>query len=826
MTIEEAIKHALDGKAILFLGSGFCKGATNAMGREFPLGSELCTRMIQDGNIDVSGDSAEDCKDTEYIAERYLQVNQRMDLVRFLRNEFTCQTCSQSQEIIATVNWKKIYTTNYDDVMELASRKQNITNRVSVAPETSLAEIADAKHAIIHMNGFVGNITDKNVETTVKLTKGSYQINSIQDNDWAISLKADIQTAKSVIFIGYSMDYDIDLQRIFAESEDMKGKSVFITWNETNRMRLNMEKFGSVESIGVDGFAARIEKIKQNYTPDAASYDLRCLRQIKEEKIQTSRSIRDEEITDLFFQGKISMKNIYSSCHEKYIITRECSENICRNICGDYKAVIIHSDIGNGKTVLFRALEAELLKHGSVYYVENLTQEIQDDMEHICANPGLKFIFIENYNRIIDSEYVKILSRYQQSDIRFLFTVRSYLNDNLYRNFLTRFHIQEESILIEDINELSNAELTSMCQLLNDYSLWGKRAGDTYAQKMQYLRKTCHAEMKNIMLDLLKSENMQRKIKRLLDTLFENQDIKEITLLLFICNTISINIELYDILILLNKQAKSSAVINNQNIHEFFDFRRNHVEIKSPLVAYYVLKTGKYDQDVEKLLLTVLPVLDRNSYMNNYRNALRMLISYSNLQMIFGKPRKNNFDRYIHIFEMAKNLNYHKENPFFWLQYAIVRMEMKQYNIAGVYLENAEAYNQKKFSADSWQIEINKARLLLEQTLEEQNINDSFGNFEEAFALLYKSKTVNRFYPFRQVSLFEPYYKQFYDAWSPEEQLIFFNNVIEMQKSLKKYLESKEMKDTRNHKRRGELSNIVRKLERMRKEMLDKDVQP
>lgn len=125
------------------------------------------------------------------------------------------------------------------------------------------------------------------------------------------------------------------------------------------------------------------------------------------------------------------------------------------------------------------------------------------------------------------------------------------------------------------------------------------------------------------MLDLLKSQNMQRKIKKLLDTLFENQDIKEITLLLFICNTLTIDIELNDILILLNKQAKSSAVIYNQNIRDFFDFRKNRVEIKSPLVAYYVLKTGKYDRDVEQLLMTVFPVLDRNSYIDKYRKRTK-----------------------------------------------------------------------------------------------------------------------------------------------------------------------------------------------------------
>lgn len=106
------------------------------------------------------------------------------------------------------------------------------------------------------------------------------------------------------------MDYDIDLQRIFAESEDMKSKTIFISWKETKRMRLNMEKFGEIESIGVDGFADRIEQVEKDYVPEQTSYELKCLRQVQKENVANGREIRDSEIIDLF-----SRENI----HEKYL---------------------------------------------------------------------------------------------------------------------------------------------------------------------------------------------------------------------------------------------------------------------------------------------------------------------------------------------------------------------------------------------------------------------------------------------------------------------------------------------------------------------------
>ena len=132
--------------------------------------------------------------------------------------------------------------------------------------------------------------------------------------------------------------------------------------------------------------------------------------------------------------------------------------------------------------------------------------------------------------------------------------------------------------------------------------------------------------MKSIMLDLLQSDEMQRKVKRLLSMLFQDNDLKEITLLLFICKTIAIELKLDDIVILLNKQVKTPAVLKNTEIREFFDFDGNHVKLKSPLVAYFILQHYNYNEDIEAILRKILPVLDRHSSIERYRNMLRMLI--------------------------------------------------------------------------------------------------------------------------------------------------------------------------------------------------------
>src|SRR5574344_1250014 len=124
---KEIIESALTGNAILFLGAGFSVGAINVKGSKFFIGKELCETLIEEGNIDVEGEEERDLEDLGYISRRYLESNNtKRDLIGLLKNNYSCKTVSDEHMTIAKIPWKKIYTTNYDDVMEVSSRTVNI----------------------------------------------------------------------------------------------------------------------------------------------------------------------------------------------------------------------------------------------------------------------------------------------------------------------------------------------------------------------------------------------------------------------------------------------------------------------------------------------------------------------------------------------------------------------------------------------------------------------------------------------------------------------------------------------------------------------------
>lgn len=815
MTLDECITYAIEGNAILFLGSGFNVDAINYNDRRFPLGDGLCEMLIKDGKIDVSEDQDADKKDLQYISERYLDYNSRTDLVNFLKREFSCKKISESQKIVATVDWKKIYTTNYDDTFEYAS-KMSEQYREAVSPKTSMQSSALKRGSIIHLNGDINSLDEKDLDDVFKLLRTSYQKRTIPDSDLAICLSNDIKNAQCMIFIGYSLDYDIELQQIFIESGINKDKCVFITYNPSNRQKRNMEHFGHVEEIGLQEFASMLSECKKTYVPEKYDYRLKCLHKIEDEEINPALFISDDTVSELFLYGKIDMRALVSVYSNKYAITRTLCNEIERNITNACQAVIIHSDMGNGKSVIVRQLEVDLSKKGKVYYLGEINSFFQEDIAEVLKCSGEKYIVIENYNRIIDSEFISIIENGVKSGIKFIFTVRTYLNDNLYSRFMYKTQIQEDKIGIYDINHLDGRECRDICKLLDKYSLWGTKSSQKAAQKLKYIKKSCKSEMKNIMIGVLNSPSMKEKVNKLLQTIFDSQDAKEIVLLSFICEVIACGLTLEDIVLLLNKQGRVGSIVKNQQIREFIDFENNKILLKSSIMAGYVLQNMSYNDDVERIIKKILRTLGNNTYIRRYEHMLRMLISYSNLRMLFNKEDKTFNQRILRIYEVGKTLEYHKETPFFWLQYAIARMEEKQYDTAKIYLDNAEDYRKKKGDEDSWQIDTIKGRFLLEDTIAEQKIDSAFVNFDEAFHCLHDNKTPDMNYPLRQVSLFEQYYKLFYNNFTFEEKNIFLQHCIDMEKVLKDYLDAPR----RNTSKSIELRNTLKMLKRIRKDII------
>ena len=113
MDLSLAIEHAIDGNAILFLGSGSSIGALNLRNEPFMTGSQFAKHLAKLADIE------EDAL-LEDAAEEYVNKFGEEKLIQELQFEFTAKEITKGHEILAQVPWKAIFTTNYDNVFEMA----------------------------------------------------------------------------------------------------------------------------------------------------------------------------------------------------------------------------------------------------------------------------------------------------------------------------------------------------------------------------------------------------------------------------------------------------------------------------------------------------------------------------------------------------------------------------------------------------------------------------------------------------------------------------------------------------------------------------------
>lgn len=114
MKLEEAIKHAIDGHALLFLGSGFSVGAKPIKGDAFLTGRQLAKHFYNECGISPPDE------DLNYAAQKYRKKFTDQKLVEDLQQLFTASEVDKNHERFSEIRWKGIYTTNYDDVLERA----------------------------------------------------------------------------------------------------------------------------------------------------------------------------------------------------------------------------------------------------------------------------------------------------------------------------------------------------------------------------------------------------------------------------------------------------------------------------------------------------------------------------------------------------------------------------------------------------------------------------------------------------------------------------------------------------------------------------------
>lgn len=727
MNIKEIYKEILSGNTVLITGSGANVGVKNHNGDAFPVGSALPELLYKQCGINAP-DNPYDLQDA---SETFLERKTANELIKLLRQTFNVGELSETVKIIYSMPWMRCYTTNYDEVPLLASDRRLLPVTINQSTKKLIAYGA----CCVYINGYLGRLDEKSLFSEFKLTKTSYlSMNNILASQWGSVFKDDLECATRIIVTGLSLEYDLDLERIL-QDKTLAEKVVFIEKEGiTEDKKRKLGRFGTVIDIGLERFAIGLDEYKRTeFIQTNKENRLICFERNSRKNVQKEATSR--EVYELLMRGELA-NNLFWREAGKYkaLIYRDQVYNVIDAIDKRIKLVFIHANLGNGKGIFLEQLKQQLYSKGiSVYTLleENNKREIAD-IEKIMSETGPKVVIIENYFNHID--VLRIFSRHNCEDLTFVLTARTMVYEVKLIETCELFDVKSGESVIFDINKLSRKEIQNCYNILQKYEFWGNMTGLPTKEKIALLTKKTmgNCELQSILLAVINSSTIREKINEIIKKIEEeSSDYYHAIILMLISKVMSLELRIKDISSI-EDQLRMFDVrfVKNDAIQELVTFNSNgkmDYRIKSSIIAKVILNGIDNSAEIIDALKKIAIYANRYSENVRYESILQNIVSFSHVNS-FLNGKRDNIDFIMDYYDTLKDIEYYRENSFFWLQYSIACMRYKNFELAQNYIDVAYGKFRENEVNVPFQCDNQQARIYLEQIKygKSKNISEDF----------------------------------------------------------------------------------------------------
>lgn len=774
MTIEEAIRLLPRGKCILFTGSGFSFGAKNA--HKDSSGKFCDVRSAYDIMMDLAamaGIADEKNLNLGDVAD-YCRKNIPLgNLINFLKKEFSVTDVSDDHLAIGSIEWRRCYTTNYDEILEIAHKK-NGRPISSITINTREKDAGKSKGACIHLNGVISNLSEGTLDNEFKFTHRSYLVDEFTASDWFGRFKEDLLNADAVFFIGFSGDYDLDIKRVFESTKELREKSFFIIGTDSGKLSISkLKEFGNVHPIGLDGFVKKFREISNEFesVPNNVTLPLsfKCFRRVDGDDEGGRIGVNAIDVINLLSHGEIDPVVLNRSVREpndfRYFIYRNKIDYVILRIAEGYKYFLVTSSLGNGKSLFAEGLAVKLSRAGfQVFFFDKEREFVFDEVEQICNDYEKPVIVVDNYVQY--TQLVKKISKRLTDNTVLILTERTsrYEMSSDFLDFL------DDDPYAISLDKLDDTERESIVRLFDKYGLWGDKAALSFRDKKNFIRDNCKNCFCDLLLNRLEANQLKKSYNGIISAIKDKEQYYKAILLILFSNFFGFKLE-YGSLI----ESMAGNVLNNpsfksnHNIKELINFEEEKITFRSSILAKHILSKHIDKEDFKEYYIALFNELDRKSKGNKIvRNALKEMMKHSNLYKFFGNNRS-----IYSIYDNISDCQFTQSHPLFWLQYAIAKTSDRQFHDARRHFDTSYALAKAIDNYNTFQIDNHYARFLLSGALhgDELDADDAFSVFREAHDKLMTERKGDEFrhYIYSVANDYEPFWRKYSKSFSPEE---------------------------------------------------------
>jgi hypothetical protein len=732
MTLDQGLEAILDQQAVLFAGAGFSLGAVSMSGKLVP-GARKLTEILCDSISHPLLTSLEEA------SELVLDERGPDFLAGILTEHYRVRTVAPWQRQICDAPWRRIYTTNYDNIVERS------ISATPVTLEDDVYDVPKQELLCVHLNGYIDRVTRTNITTHLKLTESSYASASIADSPWCALLREDFRLARAVFLVGYSLS-DLDLRRILLEEPELIPKCFFIVGHDPNEiLRRRIRKYGQLVDITTEEFNGLLQLKASTYVPADSPTYFTGIRAYQP-------SSGSDRITDLSFQrlltdGQWRQEEVQESLRsgQTYYLQRDCLKFIFQLLENNH-TIALTSNIGNGKTLLLEGVKYEATAQGfRVFEAVEQTSGVAAELERIASAGGSILVVIDNYEGWLSS--LKHFRAMAGPGMKLVVAARNSVHDVLEDDLADS--VGMDYVPEVNIDLLSDYEVSWIIDAMDAHGLWGERASASGVKKREFIREKCGSQLSSVLLRLVKSPDIENRFRKLLNKASADREVLDLVLTVLILTVIQGTVRIATLADLIDLRVlNSSSIRKSPVVAEILDFQNSVVVLRSPTTAQYILK---YLADPDRVLACLVAITRRAhdaAAVSRQNDALwKKITRFGSLDLVL--PEKSVGLTVIRFYESVKNLKLARDNPLFWLQYAVASLTTGQTARAKTYFETAYSYAESR-GFDTFQIDNHYARFLLVEAQENASIDAAFSAFREARQIINRQlQSERRHYPFR-----------------------------------------------------------------------------
>jgi hypothetical protein len=782
MDYQSAIESAINGRCLLFLGSGYSLGAQTIANKKILSTKSLAHELCQRVNVDVT-DDLKDASD-DYINE----LNDIDTVINDLIGFFKVNKVEKYHEIIASIPWRYVYTTNYDNVYETSCANVN-KNCKCATLSSEIKTMPSNSNIVLHINGMIDYLNKSTLMNEFKLTNTSYTTSAFIDSYWFEKFIREMKNADAIFFIGYSM-YDIDIQKVFNEHPQVKDKTFFILGSEnTSRTIRKISMYGKlVENKSASDFSSDIESIKSIYTPENIPFILTSFIETSYDSYShMSYDITNDDIFNLFILGEYDKDKIYFDLvvnnTERYFVRRKELYAVINIIDrNNEKNILIQSEFGNGKTLLIEGIKVLCAQNSiNCYELIDSSEEASKELEYILKQTCKQVIIIDNY--LHHKKFLKQIVNERPNNTYLILTERTVFNTI---NQERLFNVLRANPYTITIDKLDDDAVMSLIQIFELNAFWKELSGKSRIQKRRKLMNSYNSSMAHILLGALSSNDIKNRLSSIYDELQSNTLYKKIVVLVCIFCIIDIKTDLHRILDVLSARLENRIVFDtNPAIRQLFNNNTYDVSIKSSIFAKFILKEFCNSNYMVSLLINLYKYCSEKKLLEEWcTRVLYCLELFSTIQFIL--PDKDKLSSSKIYFDGIRELNNNSKNFHYWLQYAISRTVYGDFEHADMYFKTSYSLYEKSKTDPSQKhnmLDNHFSRFLMlranDASCDDPNF---FDNFKRADSIVQSQILDNTtaYYPYRVALLYQKFYKRYMKDMNADQRDFFIKKATKI----------------------------------------------